>query len=87
MGMVVTVKVTSDDFVMQPHRDRTIYAIERVVEWVEEQDEPFTISQCWRATYGHYQMVSKVIGSLRSAGLITQVNTGIPKLWIRSDLA
>lgn len=84
--MILEVRLRPIDYIDQPHKDRTVERIERTVEWVESQDRPFTIGQCWRSVYGHYQCVQQTIRSLAKAGLITQVNPGSkPKLWIRFD--
>ena len=86
MKFVITVDIRDADYINQPHKPKTEEWIERVVEWAEAQDEPFTIGQCWKATHGHYQCVGQTIRSMANAGLIVQVNPGgKPKLWIRAD--
>lgn len=74
------------DVMVEGHRPRTVYLIERVVEYAEDSEQPFTITECWRACYGHYSMVSRVIRSMRAHELLVVTNPGrSPMRLIRAD--
>ena len=69
------------------HRPNTVLMIERVVEWVEEQTEPFTLSECWRGARVGYPTGQQTLLSMRKAGLVVCVNPGrMPPRYIRFDL-
>lgn len=62
------------DYIVQPHTDRTNRIIERVVEYAEDSDKPFTRSQCWWACNGHYSVVSQTLVSMIKAGLVVIID-------------
>lgn len=74
-------------WIEQGHLPRTVDAIERLVEWVEEQDVPFTLGEArWGAGIG-YPTARQALLSLRRAGLVTCVNPGrMPPRYLRYDL-
>lgn len=70
------------------HRPRTVEAIERVVEWVEAQDRPFTTHQAWNGARASYSTATLTLLSLRRAGLVVCVNPGrMPPRYVRYDRA
>ena len=72
----------------RPHRPKTVRLIELVVEWVEAQEQPFTLSECWRGAHVFYPTAQQTLLSLRRAGLVTCVNPGrMPPRYIRFDRA
>lgn len=71
-----TVSLDPADYILQGHKVKTMYVIERVVEYAENQDHPFTRTECWHACYGHYSVVSSTILSMKRAGLIILTNPG-----------
>lgn len=80
------IRIEKPDFIDQGHKYDTILLIERVVEYAEEQNVPFTVSQAWRMCYGHYSMVGRILISMRKAGLLIQTNPGHqPKRWLSAD--
>jgi len=81
-----TVSLDPADYILRGHRERTIYLIERVVEYAENADEPFTRTWCWHACYGHYSAVSQTLLSLIKAGLLVIIDpTRSPQYLISVD--
>src|SRR5512144_1134719 len=62
------------DYILQGHKEKTILLIERVVEYAENSDRPFTRTECWRACYGHYSAVSQTLLSLIRSGLLIVID-------------
>lgn len=62
------------DYILQGHKMKTILLIERVVEYAEDADTPFTRTQCWHACYGHYSAVSQTLVSMIKAGLLVIID-------------
>jgi len=69
-----TVALDPADYILQPHKDQTNRVIERVVEYAEDSEVPFTRSQCWWACNGHYSAVSQTLLSLIRAGLVVIID-------------
>lgn len=85
----LTLHVDFEDYVQRSHSQRTMEVIERVFEFAEEQREPFTVTQCWKSTYGHYQCVSQTLLSMQRNGLLVDVASpgGRPKQLLSIDVA
>lgn len=62
------------DYILQGHKENTILLIERVVEYAENSDRPFTRTECWRACYGHHAAVCQTLLSLIRAGLVVVID-------------
>lgn len=69
-----TISLDPADYILQGHKEKTILLIERVVEYAENSDRPFTRSECWRSCYGHYSAVSQTLLSLIRAGLVVIID-------------
>lgn len=79
-----TVSLDPADFIQQGHKHNTMLLIERVVEYVENKDVPFTRTQCWQASYGHYSAVCATIRSLLHAGLVVIIDEKRSPQWLIS---
>jgi hypothetical protein len=80
------VAVEPADYIDQSHRDKTNWVIERVVEFVEESERPFTRAECWRASFGHYSITVQTLLSMKKAGLLVVTNPGSqPELLLSVD--
>ena len=71
-------------------RPRTVQTIERVIEWVEAQTAPFTVSDAHKAVGGTPSVWSTTyltMRELRDKGLVKRVSPPRtkPALWIRVD--
>jgi len=72
----------------RPHRPCTEAGIERLVEWVEAQERPFTTTQAWNGARTGYPTAYQALLSLRRAGLVVCVNPGrMPPRYVRFDRA
>lgn len=75
-------------WIERPHRPKTEWLIELFVEWVEAQDEPFTLNEAWRGAHVFYPTAQQTLLSLRRAGLVVCVNPGrMPPRYVRYDKA
>lgn len=85
----VTITVDFADYVQRSHTQRTMEVIERVFEFAEAQTEPFTVTQCFRAVWGHYACVSQTLLSMQRNGLLVDVAVpgGKPKRLLSIDVA
>lgn len=84
--LVVTVRLEPAPWIERPHRPKTERLIEALVEWVEEQDEPFTLGEAWRGAHVFYPTAYQTLLSLRQAGLVVCVNPGrMPPRYVRFD--
>lgn len=86
---MVTVRIEPPGWLEQGHTDKTNRGIERVVEWIEERETPFTTLQCWEGIgrFCHYNVTRRTIRSMVEAGLVVVVS-GAPThpVHLRYDL-